>query len=150
MLLEPKFCIFLYLTKQRKVRTASALAPNQTLYPMKALFIACFIALLHLPGFGQRPLVKIPIKFIDGLMFIELTLNDHEKPLSFLFDTGAAITVFDANVSKLAQIYFLILLLKPIMMPEKSGSTPLKTLSPESATQPTILSVWKQGTLVFH
>lgn len=67
---------------------------------MKALLLPCLVTLLQLSGKCQKPPEVIPIQYIDGLMFIELGLNDHTEPLFFMFDTGAGITVMDTEVSK--------------------------------------------------
>jgi predicted aspartyl protease len=44
-------------------------------------------------------LESIPIKFVDNYIFIEATVNNREKSLNFLFDTGAGITVIDTKIA---------------------------------------------------
>lgn len=67
---------------------------------MKIRLLLCLFPLLQLSGKCQKPAEAIPIQYIEGLMFIELSLNNHAEPLFFMFDTGAAITVLDTEVSK--------------------------------------------------
>jgi predicted aspartyl protease len=51
-------------------------------------------------GTSQDLIESIPMRFIDNYIFIEVAVNDNEKPLNFLFDTGAGITVVDNNIAK--------------------------------------------------
>ncbi|MEQ8704983.1 MAG: retropepsin-like aspartic protease [Phaeodactylibacter sp.] len=66
---------------------------------MKSSLIVFFVLLLNLPVQGQKEIARIPIAFLEGLMFIELRLNEKADPLNFLFDTGAGITAIDSAVS---------------------------------------------------
>jgi predicted aspartyl protease len=49
---------------------------------------------------SQNILESIPIRFVENYIFIELKINDSEKPLNFLFDTGAGITVIDTQIAE--------------------------------------------------
>ena len=49
---------------------------------------------------AQDLLESVPIQFVENYIFIEVTINDTEKPLNFLFDTGAGITVVDTKVAE--------------------------------------------------
>lgn len=51
-------------------------------------------------GTSQDLIESVPMRFIDNYIFIEVAVNDNEKPLNFLFDTGAGITVVDNNIAK--------------------------------------------------
>ena len=48
---------------------------------------------------GQEPLESVPIRLIKNLIFLEVSVNE-SRPLQFLFDTGAGVTVIDRKASQ--------------------------------------------------
>ncbi|MGB1269686.1 MAG: retropepsin-like aspartic protease [Flavobacteriaceae bacterium] len=71
---------------------------------MKKIISIALIYLISLSTYGQDLIDKVPIKLIDGLIFIELKINDIKEPLNFMFDTGAGITVIDTKIAKEIQL----------------------------------------------
>jgi len=58
-----------------------------------------FPFLILLPLFLNGQIATIP--FIEeGLVFIKVKINDHTKPLHFVFDTGASAAVLDETIAK--------------------------------------------------
>lgn len=49
---------------------------------------------------SQDILESIPMQFVENYIFIKVKINDNEKPLNFLFDTGAGITVVETKVAE--------------------------------------------------
>jgi hypothetical protein len=66
---------------------------------MKKLISVLFLFMVCLSVFGQQMMDKVPFKLIDGLIFIEVSIDDTHEPLNFIFDTGAGITVIDTKVA---------------------------------------------------
>ena len=66
---------------------------------MKRTLIQIVLLFLSFQAQAQRVLESIPIKFVDNYIFIEATVNNREKSLNFLFDTGAGITVIDSKIA---------------------------------------------------
>uniref|UniRef100_UPI00404A19D2 retropepsin-like aspartic protease n=1 Tax=Gelidibacter sp. TaxID=2018083 RepID=UPI00404A19D2 len=62
--------------------------------------IILFLIFASFRGTSQDLIESVPMQFIENYIFIEVTVNDNEKPLNFLFDTGAGITVVDTNIAK--------------------------------------------------
>lgn len=63
-------------------------------------FLSVFVLFLS-PAllYARQPSAVLPINYVDGLIFIELRLNEYDKPLHFMFDTGAGVTVIDTQVA---------------------------------------------------
>ncbi len=55
-------------------------------------------------NYGQLVIDKTPIRLIENLIFIEIKVNNSTKPLNFMFDTGAGITVIDRKIAKELQL----------------------------------------------
>lgn len=70
---------------------------------MKKLYLIPFLVVFCIPTFAQQLIDKVPITLIDNLIFIKVQLNN-SKPLHFLFDTGAGITVINTHVAKDLQL----------------------------------------------
>lgn len=66
---------------------------------MKKLLFTSFLMLICLYSFAQQLIETVPLKFINNLIFVEVTVNNQDKPLNFLFDTGAGITVIDTKIA---------------------------------------------------
>ncbi|NER10415.1 retropepsin-like aspartic protease [Muriicola jejuensis] len=49
---------------------------------------------------SQNIIESVPIHLVENLIFLEVTINDNENPLNFLFDSGAGITVVETKVAK--------------------------------------------------
>ncbi|MCA6074324.1 retropepsin-like aspartic protease [Fulvivirga sedimenti] len=49
---------------------------------------------------AQSAVEKTPISLVDNFIFISVSVNEHEKPLNFLFDTGAGITVIHSKMAE--------------------------------------------------
>ena len=45
-------------------------------------------------------LAEFPFQFREGLLWVEVTLPQSEKPLNFLLDTGAGVSVINLNTAK--------------------------------------------------
>ena len=56
-------------------------------------------ALLQLQA-APVTLAEFPFQFREGLLWIEVTLPQSEKPLNFLLDTGAGVSVINLNTAK--------------------------------------------------
>ncbi len=63
------------------------------------LLIPIFL-LFCINGHAQNLIEAVPIKFVDNYIFVEITVNNQNKPLNFWFDTGAGITVINTDVAK--------------------------------------------------
>lgn len=63
------------------------------------LLIPIFL-LFCIKGFAQNLIEAVPIKFVDNYIFVEITVNNQNKPFNFWFDTGAGITVINTDVAK--------------------------------------------------
>jgi hypothetical protein len=61
----------------------------------KIFILAFWIVQSH----AQSLIEKVPIKLVDDLIFMEISVNDHEAPLNFLFDTGAGVTAVHADLA---------------------------------------------------
>lgn len=70
---------------------------------MKKLILIASLLLSGTSGFSQELIAKTPIQLIDGLIFIQVALNQSE-PLNFIFDTGAGITVVDTETAAKLQL----------------------------------------------
>lgn len=64
---------------------------------MKSAFLFMFLA-ITITGWSQSLLQATPFVLKNQLIFIQLRVND-SKPLNFLFDTGAGITVVDKKTA---------------------------------------------------
>lgn len=60
------------------------------------IIIASFI--INIPLASHAQVANIPFTN-DGLMYIQVKVNDHPEALSFIFDTGASATVLDKKVA---------------------------------------------------
>ncbi len=49
---------------------------------------------------AQSAVEKTPISLVDNFIFISVSVNEHEEPLNFLFDTGAGITVIHSKMAE--------------------------------------------------
>lgn len=47
-----------------------------------------------------EPLASVPFELLGGHLFIQLEVNQHREPLSFVFDTGASAAVLDTQIAK--------------------------------------------------
>jgi len=56
-------------------------------------------ALLQLQA-APVTLAEFPFQFREGLLWVEVTLPQSEKPLNFLLDTGAGVSVINLNTAK--------------------------------------------------
>jgi len=56
-------------------------------------------ALLQLQA-APVSLAEFPFQFREGLLWVEVTLPQSEKPLNFLLDTGAGVSVINLNTAK--------------------------------------------------
>ncbi len=65
----------------------------------KNILVPIFL-LLCIKGYGQKLIEAVPIKFADNYIFVEVTVNNHGRPLNFWFDTGAGITVIDTDIAQ--------------------------------------------------
>ncbi len=66
---------------------------------MKYLLVPILL-LLSIKGYGQNLIEAAPIRFVDNYIFVEITVNNQNRPLNFWFDTGAGITVIDSDIAK--------------------------------------------------
>lgn len=66
---------------------------------MKKLILITSLFLTSISVFTQELIDKIPIQLFEKLIFIELYVNDSPRPLNFMFDSGAGITVIDTKVA---------------------------------------------------
>lgn len=66
---------------------------------MYKLAIILFTLLYSKHVYSQNAIESVPIDLVDNLIFVDVFINKHNKPLHFLFDTGAGITVIDSNIS---------------------------------------------------
>lgn len=49
----------------------------------------------------SQPLIeKVPLRLIDNLFFLEVTINGSVTPLNFVFDSGAGLTVIDTKLAE--------------------------------------------------
>lgn len=64
---------------------------------MKNTLIAVSL-LINVAILAQAPLEATPFQLVDQLMFIQVQVNG-SRPLNFLFDTGAGVTVIDRAVA---------------------------------------------------
>jgi len=60
------------------------------------VFAAAFLQLQAAPV----TLAEFPFQFREGLLWVEVTLPQSEKPLNFLLDTGAGVSVINLNTAK--------------------------------------------------
>ncbi len=44
--------------------------------------------------------LELPIRFRDGLLWLEVNVPQSDKPLNFLLDTGASVSVLDLNTAQ--------------------------------------------------
>jgi len=63
-------------------------------------WVFLLILFFNIPVKSQTPIETIPFDLVHNLIFIEVRINNAEKPLHFLFDTGAGITVIDSKISE--------------------------------------------------
>jgi hypothetical protein len=66
---------------------------------MKKLIILISVLLTSISAVTQELIYKAPIQLVEDLIFMELYVNDSKEPLSFLFDSGAGITVIDTKTA---------------------------------------------------
>lgn len=66
---------------------------------MKRLIIIIPLLLTSISSFSQELIAKVPIQLVEKLIFMELYVNDSKEPLTFLFDSGAGITVMDTKTA---------------------------------------------------
>jgi len=50
-------------------------------------------------AYSQNSIESIAIDLIVNLIFVGVIINGHDRPLHFLFDTGAGITLINSKVS---------------------------------------------------
>ena len=62
--------------------------------------IIIFVAALFQVQAAPTSLVEFPFEFRDGLLWIQVTISQSEKPLNFLLDTGAGVSVVNLNTAK--------------------------------------------------
>ena len=66
---------------------------------MERFWISLVCIFFQISVNSQDPIETIPFKLAHNLIFIEVQINNFEKPLNFLFDTGAGITVIETNIA---------------------------------------------------
>ncbi|HPF90960.1 MAG TPA: retropepsin-like aspartic protease [Flavobacteriales bacterium] len=57
-------------------------------------------SLLFLGASAQAPLAELPMTMRGRLLFVDVYLNEDTTPLHVLFDTGAGVTVVDAQLAR--------------------------------------------------
>jgi hypothetical protein len=72
---------------------------------MTKYLIGLFFILINTSGYAQNLLESVPLKLTDNYIFIEITINNQDKPLNFWFDTGAGITVIDTKRATQLSLY---------------------------------------------
>ena len=91
---------------------------------MLRAWVFLLILFCRIPVHSQEPIETIPFELVHNLIFIEVRINDAEKPLNFLFDTGAGVTVIDSKISEQLSL--------PIMGNAKINTSGKSLLSKES------------------
>lgn len=66
---------------------------------MRELILPLLCLIGHV-AFSQDIVDRTPIRLVDNFIFIDLSLNSLDKTFSFLFDTGAGVTVIDKEVAE--------------------------------------------------
>jgi len=59
-----------------------------------------FVAALSRPQAAPVTLAEIPFQYREGLLWIEVSISQSEKPLNFLLDTGAGISTINLATAK--------------------------------------------------
>lgn len=67
---------------------------------MLRFWISILFLSFQISGNCQEPIEKVPFELAHNLIFIEVQINDSDKPLKFLFDTGAGVTVINTEISE--------------------------------------------------
>ena len=67
---------------------------------MSRFQIAFFLSIVFNSLYSQELIETVPFELQHDLMFIKVTINDSDKPLNFLLDTGAGVTVIDSKPSQ--------------------------------------------------
>jgi predicted aspartyl protease len=65
---------------------------------MKPFIVQLLLSIVTLTAFGQTSTQSIPFKLVHDLIVFELKVNNSEN-LSFIFDTGAGVTVIDSTTA---------------------------------------------------
>lgn len=66
---------------------------------MRKCFFSFFHILSTFHGIAQNAFETIPLKVWKNYLFLEVKINNHNKPLLFLFDSGAGITVLNTKLA---------------------------------------------------
>ena len=64
------------------------------------VFLFCFAALGGAQVVSSSPVNAIPFEYCEGLLWVQVQVPQSARPLNFLFDTGADVSVINAGTAK--------------------------------------------------
>ena len=64
-----------------------------------SVFLICFVIFCEAKAASPAPVVSIPFEYAEGLLWVQVEVPQSSRPLNFLFDTGAEVSVLNAETT---------------------------------------------------
>src|ERR1035438_4579634 len=64
------------------------------------LVLLGFAAISGTQAASPAPVNSVPFEYSEGLLWVQIAVSQSARPLNFLFDTGAEVSVINANTAK--------------------------------------------------